>query len=65
MNPLLLNYSGFTKGHTKGQIISKGLFGVLEFSNKMDKHIRSSSKNEFVCSFLGVFKDTKSPFEII
>ena len=33
---------------SKGQIISKGLFGVLEFSQKMNERIRHSSKNEFV-----------------
>ena len=38
---------------TKGQIISKGLFGVLEFSQKTKEWIRRSSKNEFVCSFFG------------
>ena len=37
----------------KGQIISKGLFGVLEFSQKTNER------------FLGEFEDTKSPFEII
>ena len=35
----------------KGQIISKGLFGVLEFSKKTNERIRCSSKNEFVRSF--------------
>ena len=34
----------------KGQIISKGLFGVLEFSQKTNKRIHRSSKNEFVSS---------------
>ena len=37
----------------KGQIISKELFGVLEFSPKTNERIRRSSKNEFVCSFFG------------
>ena len=49
----------------KGQIISKELFGVLEFSQKTNEQIRRSSKNEFVRSFFGEFEDTKSPFEII
>ena len=50
----------------KGQIISKGLFGILEFSQKMNERIRRSSKNEIVRSFLGEFAgNTKSPFEII
>ena len=35
----------------KGQIISKGLFCVLEFSQKTNERIRCSSKNEFVRSF--------------
>ena len=50
----------------KGQIISKGLFGILEFSQKMNERIRRSSKktNSFI-RFLGEFEDTKSPFEII
>ena len=33
---------------TKGQIISKGLFGVLEFSQKTNERIRRSSRKEFV-----------------
>ena len=37
----------------KGQIIFKGLFGVLEFSQKTNERIRRSSKNEFVRSFFG------------
>ena len=37
----------------KGQKISKGLFGVLQFSQKTNERIRRSSKNEFVCSFFG------------
>ena len=45
---------------TKGQIISKGFFGVLEFSQKTNERIRRSSK-----VFLGEFEDSKSPFEII
>jgi hypothetical protein len=49
----------------KGQIISKGLFGVLEFSQKTNKRICRSSKNNSSVHFLGKLKDTKSPFEII
>ena len=49
----------------KGQMISKGLFGVLEFSQKTNEQIRRSNKNEFVRSFLREFEDTKSPFKII
>ena len=41
----------FTK-LSKGRIISKGLFDVLEFSQKTNEQIcRSRSKNEFICSF--------------
>ena len=40
--------------------ISKGLFGVLEFSRKTSERIGRSSKN-----ILFKFEDTKSPFEII
>ena len=36
---------------SKGQIISKGLFGALKFSQKTNKQIRRSSKNEFVRLF--------------
>ena len=36
---------------TKGQIISKGLFGVLEVSQKTNERIHHSSKNEFIRSF--------------
>ena len=39
--------------YVKGQIISKGLFGVLEFSQKTNERIRHSSKNEFIRSFFG------------
>ena len=46
----------------KGQIISKVLFGVFEFSQKTNEQIRRSSKN---VRFLGEFEDTKSPLEII
>ena len=37
--------------YPKGQIILKGLFGIVEFSQKTNERIRRSSKNEFVCSF--------------
>jgi hypothetical protein len=42
---------------TKGQLISKGLFGILglNFSKKRTKTIRS---------FFGRIEETKSPFEI-
>ena len=32
----------------KGQIISKGLFDILEFHQKTNERIRFNSKNEFV-----------------
>ena len=37
---------------TKGQIISKGLFGVVEFSQNTNERIRHSSKNKFVRLFV-------------
>ena len=51
---------------TKGQIISKGLFNILEFSQKTIEWIVKLivKPNSFV-HFLGKFQDTKSPFEII
>ena len=50
----LIYFQTYSKVSTsKGQIISKGLFGVFKFSQKTNKWIRRSSKNEFVCSFFG------------
>ena len=46
----------------KGQIILKGLFDVLELSQKMNDQIRSSSKNEFVCSFFGRIQGDQKSF---
>ena len=46
----------------KGQIISKGLFGVLKFSQKTNERIRRSSKNEFVCSFFGRIRGYQKSF---
>ena len=46
----------------KGQIISKGLFGVLEFSQKMNERIRRSSKNEFFRSFFGRIRGYQESF---
>ena len=37
----------------EGQIILKGLFGILEFSQKTKEQIRCSSKNEFTHLFFG------------
>ena len=47
---------------SKGQIISKGLFGVLEFSHKTNKWIHRSSKNKFVCSFFGIIRGYQKSF---
>ena len=47
---------------TKGQIISKGLFGILEFSQKTNERIRHSSKNEFVRSFFGRIRGYQKSF---
>ena len=38
---------------TKGQIISKCLFGVFNFFQKTNKNTSHCSKNEFICSFFG------------
>ena len=38
---------------TKGQIISKCLFGVFNFFQKKKKNMLHGSKNEFICSFFG------------
>ena len=46
----------------KGQVISKGLFGVLEFSQKTNERIRRSSKNEFVHSFFGRIRGYRKSF---
>ena len=39
--------------YAEGQIISKGLCGILKFSQKTNERIRRNSKNEFVRSFFG------------
>ena len=41
------------KMNTKGQLISKCLFGVFIFFQKTNKNKSTGSKNEFVCSFFG------------
>ena len=48
----------------KCQIISKGLFGVLKFSQKTNKFVVVVKTNLLV-RFLGEFEDTKSPSKII
>ena len=46
----------------KGQIISKALFGNLEFSQKRNERIRRSSKNEFIRSFFGRIRGCQKSF---
>ena len=53
-------FVNFSMASGKGQIISKGLFGVLEFSNyQTNEFVVVVKMNLFVC-FLGEFEDTKS-----
>ena len=47
----------------KGQIISKILFCVLEFSQKANERICRSSKNEFVHSFFGKIRGYQKCFQ--
>ena len=46
----------------KGNIISKGLFGVLEFSQKTNEFVFTTTTNSFVL-LLGEFEDTKKSFQ--
>ena len=39
--------------HHKGQVISKGFFGVFNFFQKTNENTSHSSKNEFIRSFFG------------
>ena len=55
----------FCTYHSKGQIISQGLLGVLEFSQKWTNEFFVVIKTNSFLQFLGEFDDTKSPFEII
>ena len=55
----------YTYIHTKGRTILKGLFGVLEFSQKRTNEFVVVVKTNSFVRFLGEFEDTKSPFEII
>ena len=54
---------------TKGQTISKGLFGILGFFQKTNEQIRfqycQAKKMNLFVRFLEESKDTKRPFEII
>ena len=54
--------SPLSSNPVKGQIISKRLFGILEFFQKTNKRIRRSSKNEFVCSFFGRIRGYQKSF---
>ena len=49
----------------KGQIISKGLFVILEFSQKRTNEFVVVVKTNSFVRFLGEFEDTKSSFENI
>ena len=48
--------------NTKGQLISKGLFGILKFSQRTNERIHRSSKNEFVHSFFGRIRGYQKSF---
>ena len=56
------HWNGHLDFRDKGQIISKGLFGVLEVSQKTNARIHRSSKNEFVCSFFGIIRGYQKSF---
>ena len=59
---LLPEKSGRCGSWSKGQIISKGLFGILNFSQKRtNKFVSVVKTNLFVC-FLGELEDTKKTF---
>ena len=49
----------------KGQIISKGLFGIFESPKKRTNEFLVVVKMNSFVRFLGELKDTKSPSEII
>ena len=55
-------------GSDKGQLISKGLFGTLEFLQKNERKnsfiVLLGQKNEFFRSFFGGIVDLKKPFRI-
>ena len=50
---------------TKGQILSKGLYCILQFSQKQTNTFIVVVKTNLFIRFLGEFEDTKSPFKII
>ena len=52
----------FSFWSAKGQIISKGLFVILEFSQKTNERIQRNSKNEFVRSFFGRIRGYQKSF---
>ena len=50
---------------TKGQLISKCLFGVFTFFQKTNENKSTSSKVKFVCSFLEEMAAWKNDFEFV
>ena len=64
----LSSHLGVIAEYNKGQIISKGLFGILGFFQKKDKRIRffglTVLKTNLFVRFLEE-SEPKSPFEII
>ena len=48
----------------KGQVISKGFFGVFNFFQKTNENTSHSSKNEFILRFLEEFTAWQFAFEI-
>ena len=52
------------KNQTKGQLISKCIFGVFTFFQKTNENKSTSSKVEFVCSFFGSNVSLKKSFRI-
>ena len=57
-----MNFVNFHPLMTKGQIILKGLFGILKFSKKTNKRICFFNWNELVHLFLREFEDIKKFF---
>ena len=57
-----MNTTLFWYLYTKGQVILKGLFSVLEFSQKMNEWICGSTINEFLRSFFGRIQGYQNSF---
>ena len=57
-----LSEDAHESGLVKGQIISKELFVVLEFSQKMNEQICRNSENEFVYLFFGRIRGYQKAF---